>query len=270
VGAAGTLLCLLLASVLPARADEPIRDNSFLVEEAYNQERGVVQHISTFSRSAASGDWIYTFTQEWPLPGEKHQLSFTLPVQDLHVAAAASLGVGDVALNYRYQAVGGGEAKVAFSPRASLLLPTGRSRDSLGAGGLGVQVNLPVSWEWGPQVVTHWNTGVTRTFSARDVAGDRADTTAWSLGQSVAWLARSHANVLRETAFASGEAIAAPGTTTRTNALFVSPGLRFAIDARGGLQIVPGVAFPIGVGPSRGEHAVFFYLSFEHPFRETR
>ena len=49
-----------------ARQEPPIQDNSFLVEEAYNQERNVVQHISTFSRLWNSKDWSYSFTQEWP------------------------------------------------------------------------------------------------------------------------------------------------------------------------------------------------------------
>ena len=34
-----------------------IADNSFLVEEAYNQEAGVVQHVSTFSRPEGGGAW---------------------------------------------------------------------------------------------------------------------------------------------------------------------------------------------------------------------
>src|SRR6476660_131576 len=56
-----------------------IQDNSFLVEEAYNQERSMVQHINTFSRMWNSKDLIYTFTQEWPMPGDpRHQLSYTL------------------------------------------------------------------------------------------------------------------------------------------------------------------------------------------------
>ena len=29
-------------------ASAPIQDNSFLIEEAYNQERGVVQHLQLF------------------------------------------------------------------------------------------------------------------------------------------------------------------------------------------------------------------------------
>lgn len=63
------LPALLLATALTAqdKKEGPIQDNSFLVEEAYNQEPGVVQHISTFTRFQESKDWIYTFTQEWPV-----------------------------------------------------------------------------------------------------------------------------------------------------------------------------------------------------------
>jgi len=45
----------------------PIEDNSFLIEEAYNQEAGVVQHISTFALQRGTRAWVYAFTQEWPL-----------------------------------------------------------------------------------------------------------------------------------------------------------------------------------------------------------
>jgi hypothetical protein len=86
-----------------------IADNSFLLEEAYNQERGVVQHISTFSRPFDGDGWAYTFTQEWPVPGQKHQVSFTVPVED----AGRSAGLGDLALNYRYQALDGSRGGLA-------------------------------------------------------------------------------------------------------------------------------------------------------------
>src|SRR5512143_1899109 len=101
---------LLSACLLPslraqeAPADPGIQDNSFLVEEAYNQEPGVVQHISTFLRDRQTGDWIYTFTQEWPVGGLAHQLSLTVPVQRLASSPdGGRRGFGDVALNYRYQ-----------------------------------------------------------------------------------------------------------------------------------------------------------------------
>jgi hypothetical protein len=50
----------------------PIQDNSFLMEEAYNQEEGVVQHINAF-QWMRGGEWLATFTQEWPVPKQAHQ-----------------------------------------------------------------------------------------------------------------------------------------------------------------------------------------------------
>ena len=35
------------------------------------------------------------------------------------------------------------------------------------------------------------------------------------------------------------------------------------------MQVVPAVAFPIGVGPSSGERSIVLYLSFEHPFKKS-
>jgi chemotaxis signal transduction protein len=265
-----TVLVLLGLWAGAVQAQEPIQDNSFLIEEAYNQERGVVQHINTFQHQAGSGSWAYTFTQEWPLPDQRHQLSFTLPVQDLHAPKSSTLGVGDVALNYRYQVSGIGGGAVAFSPRLSLLLPTGRAREGLGTGGVGVQVNLPLSWSLGSRFVTHWNAGVTRTLRARDGYGNEAGTTAIVLGQSLVWLARPKVNLLVETVWTRAQSVAGPGITDRSDALLVSPGVRWAHDLRSGLEIVPGIAFPIGLGSSRGLRFVCVYLSFEHPFRSGR
>jgi hypothetical protein len=42
----------------PAREPGSIQDNSFLVEEAYNQEPGVVQHIQQFTWVPSSGSWL--------------------------------------------------------------------------------------------------------------------------------------------------------------------------------------------------------------------
>jgi hypothetical protein len=51
----------------------------------------------------------------------------------------------------------------------------------------------------------------------------------------------------------------------RDDALFINPGVRFALNCESGLQVVPGIGVPIGTGPSAGEYGVFLYLSFEHP-----
>jgi len=98
-------LFLLLASPAAAQELENIADNSFLIEEAYNQEAGVVQHISNFVRDEAGDSWVYVFTQEWPLGGMRHQLSYTVPLVS---PEGFGTGLGDILLNYRYQAVGDG------------------------------------------------------------------------------------------------------------------------------------------------------------------
>src|SRR6185295_13275155 len=115
-------LALLLAAPALAQApdDAPIQDNSFLVEEAYNQGPGVVQHISTFTSSG--GAWVYGFTQEWPLGGMRSQGSYALALAH---DSAHGTGPGDVALNYRYQLIGTASAadRLFLAPRVSVLLP---------------------------------------------------------------------------------------------------------------------------------------------------
>src|SRR4051812_23844073 len=94
------LLPLFLIVLVPGFAlAEPIEDNSFLIEEAYNQDPGVVQFINLYQYSEASKEWMYSFTNEFPAPDETHQLSYTVPF----TKRGSESGIGDIALNYRYQ-----------------------------------------------------------------------------------------------------------------------------------------------------------------------
>jgi hypothetical protein len=258
-----SLAALPVAGQAAGEERAPIQDNSFLVEEAYNQEAGVVQHINTFSR-ARGGGWAYSFTQEWPAPGLRHQLSFSLPFSGGD--GAEGRRIGDVALNYRYQWLGGGDARVAFAPRFSLLLPTGSVEDGRGAGSTGLQVNLPLSYALAPGWSGHSNAGATFTPSAENGAGAEADTWGYNLAQSLIWEATPRFNVMLEAAWQRAESVSDRGLAEGEESFFLSPGIRWAHDFANGLQIVPGLAFPIGVGPSDGERQVFVYLSFEHPF----
>jgi hypothetical protein len=250
-------------------AQPGIQDNSFLIEEAYNQNFGVVQHINSFTHLWNSKDWAYTFTQEWPVPGDpRHQLSYTLPYWHAGAFPDSGAGIGDILLNYRYQLVGDGNAKLAFAPRLSLILPTGNVADGRGAGGVGVQTSLPVSVVLSKDLVSHWNVGATVVPHAQDASGDRASSAGYNLGQSFIWLTNPRFNVMLETVFATSQFVVAPDKTEWSRFLFLSPGIRWAYNFKNGLQIVPGIAVPIGVGPSGGEKGVFLYLSFEHPFRK--
>jgi len=259
---------LLLPSAHAEHNPPPIQDNSFLVEEAYNQEKSVVQHINTFTYFAASHDWSYSFTQEWPVGGLRNQLSFTLVSVRPGAFASHGVGFGDALINYRYQVLGNGETRVAFAPRLSLILPSGHSDFGRGYGGTGVQANLPLSVVLLPKLVSHWNAGATFVPHARNDRGDYAATWSYNAGQSFIWLARPRFNVMLETYYANTQTVAAPGTTAWSQTLLLSPGVRWAYNFSNGLQIVPGLAVPIGVGPSAGERGVFVYLSFEHPFQK--
>jgi len=247
-----TLCLVTLAKPALSQTPGPIQDNSFLIEEAYNQEAGVVQHIQTFSHAVRGGDWAYTFTDEWPAPSLKHQLSYTVPLADI----GGAHGAGDVALNYRYQWIGDSDARVAVSPRVTLLVPTGSARRGLGSGSLGYQVMLPVSTAIGSAFVAHWNLGGTVTPAA--------NTRAITAGQSVVWLANPRFNVLVETLWIQTSTRTST-RTTRDAQLIVSPGVRWSYDLPHHLQIVPGIAMPITT--SSGTKALFLYLSVEHPFR---
>src|SRR5262245_24536153 len=97
--AVGAAWPLNLAAQPPAAPLPPvaIEDNSFFIEEAYNQEENVVQHISSFShfqRPLQSSE--FTFTEEWPLGSQRHQLSLTLP---LRWSAVESTTLEDVLVN---------------------------------------------------------------------------------------------------------------------------------------------------------------------------
>lgn len=238
------LLSLAVASAGRPAVAQAIADNSFLIEEAYNQERGVVQHISSWARALSTAGWAFTFTQEWPLGSQAHQLSYTIPV--VRTESPSNTGLGDVLLNYRYQ-LRRADARVAIAPRLSLLLPTGSSSRRLGSGEVGAQLNVPVSVILARTLVSHWNAGVTALPRA----------TTYNLGASVIWLARPTFNVMLEVAWAEQDG---------SHVFLLNPGVRWAYNFSSGLQIVPGIAFPVSVGPSRGDRSTFLYLSFEHPF----
>ncbi|HEY6003516.1 MAG TPA: hypothetical protein VIV57_11630 [Anaeromyxobacter sp.] len=260
--ASAVALAVLAAPAIAPAEEGPIQDNSFLIEEAYNQEPGVIQHISSFTRTRA-GAWAYSFTEEWPVLGQTHQASVTFNYAGR--PAPSATGVGDVALNYRLQAVGSGETPVAFAPRLTALLPTGDATRGLGTGGVGLQVNLPVSVVLSDRFVTHTNLGGTWVPSAMASAGGRGPLSAFAAGQSFVWLAHRRVNFLAEALYTWTE-VAGPAGAERSESLTVNPGVRAAFDFASGLQIVPGVSVPIGLGPSRGERGILFYLSFEHPF----
>lgn len=257
-------------SLLQAQEEEKfspaIEDNSFLIEEAYNQEFRVVQHISTLMYNRQDpASYFYTFTQEWPLGSQLNQLSYTIPLTFINKGSVT--GVGDIMINYRYQLLGHNDW-AALSPRLSLIFPTGSSEKGLGLGGYGLQANLPFSKRLSESFAVHFNLGATMIFPKyKDPNGmeTRKLLPSYFWGGSLIWLAASDFNFLFEYLNSINGSFDENGRVAFESVHIINPGVRFAININS-LQIVPGFSVPVNIEKSNTRADAFFYLSFEHPF----
>ncbi|MBI1904090.1 MAG: hypothetical protein HYS13_23560 [Planctomycetia bacterium] len=260
-----------------------ISDNSFLVEEAYNQEPGVVQHIFNFvhgwdNRGGRFRTFDGLFTQEWPLGSVRHQFSYAIPwhrISDAPTGGQGSVaeGIGDIQLNYRYQLYEEDECCMpAMAPRVSVILHTGDEDEGLGTGEVGYQFNLPVSRElenW----FFHFNAGYTSFpdveagvdpvlapgFTGRTLNG-------YNVGASAIWKARQYFHVMLESVALWNDELTAAGERDHTFEWLISPGVRWAPYTEGSRQVVLGIATPIGISDDSMPLSLFLYLSIEHPF----
>ena len=251
---------LVTASAAEALA-KGIQDNSFLVEEAYNQEAGVVQHIFNFPILFAGREKEFTpsFTQEWPVFSQTHQLSYTMP----YTFTETEKGLEDIRLNYRFQALMEGERTPAFAARFSFVLPTGDAERGFGHDRLGYETNLPFSKIVSDRWTVHFNAGAS-VFP--DVRGHYLWN--YNLGASAIYAVSRDFNLMLESiAVWEEEDVAEPARAVdRTTTALISPGARYAFNLPNDLQIVVGAAVPIGLTSDSPDWGLFFYLSFEHPF----
>ena len=245
--------CCASAEEARSSTAEAIQDNSFLVEEAYNQEPGVVQHILTLS-SEETRAWTLSFTQEWPLFSQTHQFSYTVP----YTFRDHADGLEDILLNYRFQALTETASRPAFAPRFSLILPTGDADHGFSSDTVGYQFNLPLSKVLTDNLTAHANAGLTLLPDA--AGGD--DLENFNLGGSIIYAVTSDFNLMLELVGNWREDAAG----SRPAAVVASPGFRYAVNFEGGAQLVLGTAAPIGLTSAAPNYGVFLYVSFEHAF----
>lgn len=253
----------LRAEEIDQRPAKGIQDNSFFIEEAYNQEAGVVQHIlsitGSVSRHAGPGDkeWSPVFTQEWPIGSQTHQFSYTVPYLFMETGGQSREGIGDVLINYRFQAFTETSTRPAFAPRFSLILPTGDEERDLGNGVFGYQFNLPVSKIVSDRWTLHANAGLT---FLPGVQGN--DLINYNLGGSAIVAVYRDLNLMLECVANLDEE---PGGD-RASSVILSPGLRYAFNFKNDAQLVVGLAAPIGLSSAAPDYGVMLYFSFEHFF----
>jgi hypothetical protein len=255
------------------RPIDAIEDNSFLIEEAYNQEPGVVQHIWTAGYSADSRQrgWSFNFTQEWPLFSQDHQFSFSIPSHHLREGADRVYGMGDVLLSYRYQALEETDATPAFAPRFGLILPTGNRDRGTGDGVVGYQWALPFSKKLGSRFAMHANLGLTYLPNVRARIGGstgpqspRHSLVSYNLGASGVFALTPRFHLMLEWIGEFEETINDAGKARREFQPIISPGFRAAVVDREKLQIVVGAAAPIGLNRKADNYGALLYLSIEH------
>jgi hypothetical protein len=269
-------------SALHKEAPAHIRDNAFLVEEAYNQEPGVVQHIfnwlTTWDRGPGvrSRDFAFTYTIELPLGSQTHQFSFTTlfltSFEKTAGQAATQQGdVGDTLLNYRYQLLADDDF-LWCAPRASLILPTGDKRFGSGTGEVGYQFNLPVS-RYGEAFDFHLNLGITFvpnvSLPLDDGASPRHDLYAYNLGGSVFYKPQTNLHFFVEGLALWVDEISEVGARERMNIAFINPGVRYAVCQYDEVEWVLGVSVPVGLTRGSADIGVFAYMSIEHTFRKA-
>lgn len=273
------ILSLFLTTAQAQQKKRPfeITDNSFFIEEAFNQEPGIIQNIFTWHwvrdlKGTDQDSVSFSFTQEWPIASQKHQFSFVIPAEYLSASSFAGLsrserGVGDMLVNYRYQALTEEDDGAAFAPRLSLVLPTGDQDIGFGNGTLGYQFNLPVSRQFGDFYV-HFNAGMTFFPHAESGAAQarvRDDLWGYRVGGSLIWRATESVNVLVEVLADVMDEFEEEGKRKIPVGLF-SPGLRWG-KWLGKTQLVAGAGLPIGISGEADDVGFFFYLSLEFPFK---
>lgn len=272
-----SIITLLLAPLSLRSAEQRpidvIEDNSFLIEEAYNQEAGVVQHIFnfTYNNDSRQRGWTFSFTQEWPIFSQDHQFSFTIPSYHRRDQGEKESGVGDVLLNYRYQALYEEKHGVAFAPRLSLIVPTGNRHGGTGNGVVGVQSALPFSKKITDRVAMHANLGITyypRVRLGLDAPGSplsqRTSFLNYYVGASAIYAIAPRFNLMLEWLGLSQQSLDGDGNRSRAFSAILSPGVRAAVIDKKDFQSVIGFAVPIGVNRKADNFGAFLYLSLEH------
>ena len=248
-----------------ARADDDdprpaagIKDNSFLIEEAYNQGPGEMQHILTLQRQYR--DWFLAYSQEWALGSQTHQLSYSVPYAWLRSDGQRVKGIGDAQVAYRYQAWLESATSPAFAPSLSVILPTGNRNRGLGDGSVGVGVKLPFSKIVSDRVTLHANAGMTHLFNVQGHSP-----TSYMVGGSGVYAVTRDFNFLLEGVAEWNESVNDLLLIERETTFTLNPGFRAAINFPNDKQFVFGFATPITFSrDKRTDYGLFFYLSFEH------
>jgi len=251
-------LILLLSTIGIFCKAEPLEDNSFLVEEAYNQEPGVVQFIQVYQKQNKGKDWNYTFINEIPMGGQADQFSYEIPYA--YIEAVDKTQVGDIKINYRREFVR--SESFVTTGRLSVISNSGDYKLGFGNGAVGYEASLLNSVVINSKWTQHWNVGAQFVPKSKDALDNTADTSKFFWALSNVYFVTDTFNIMLEMTGSSFEEVLGQDSTTWNQENMISPSVRYAYDV-GSWQFVPGLALPIGLGNMAGQNQVLGYLSIE-------
>ena len=253
-------------------------DNSFLLDEAFTQEKGVMQYISNIYWSNLAHDqFMHSFTHEIPLGHNRHQLSYSLSngIQKGNDHNVNQRGLGDTNIMYSYM-VWNDQDWIMVAPELNIILPTGDPVKGLGNGGLGCRLNIPMTKRFSRKLVTHYNFAYTFVHNAdryvtgllgENIKAFERDLYYKDFAASVIWYPIPKFNTMFECISKIITTISPEGAVIKSSQLVFSPGFRFAFDINN-IQVVPGISTPVIVEKgAKHVTGLFIYLSFEPDYR---
>ena len=262
------LMMMSFAGYLLAQGEypEPISGNTFLIEEAFNQDARVVQHILKFSFTRPSDENLIFFAQEWPLFSHDHQIGFSFSYFWLKKDENPYFLFGTLTLDYRYQLLDDGNW-AAMAPRISLVVP---HRKNYPYGNIGYQLNMPVSKRVHDKWIVHVNAGVMLQPKVDVNLPEKKNIYSYHAGAGLFWLLHPKFNITLEwlSEFRDeydwdedwDEEI-----KKNKSIHWINPGVRFAFRV-GPVEFVPGFCVPLQVHGKKKPKTAYLSVSMEHPF----
>jgi hypothetical protein len=255
---------IFITLLFTSQAFARIEDNSFLLEEAFNQEWGVYQFIQKYQTSKVAKGYEYSFENEIPISDKTHQFSYGFA--RLREDANSESAISDTTLNYRWQPLN--KDGFLLAERFGLIVPTGRVNKGGGNGVYGVEFMQAATLTVRDNVMNHWNMGFSVLPNAKSKGIDKRRTlTSFTAGSSLVWLCQDNLNFLLEGLLQSSQSTNPDGSKTPETTFTINPGVRFALDFDYlDTQVVPGISFPTELLNGPTEHGVLVYLSIEPKF----
>lgn len=191
---------------------------------------------------------------------QAHQFSYTVPYAWIDGSDGGAGGIGDITLNYRYQAFSETNLLAAFAPRISLVIPMGNERRGRGDGSTGYQISLPVSKIVADRVTLHGNAGLTSLLNV-----EWHQPVSMRLSGSIIYAVTRDLNLILEAVHEWKNSVDDFGQLENSSLFTLAPGVRTALNLSNG-QLVVGIAAPVEFSGSGRDYGVLFYGSFEHSF----